>query len=512
MTYSLNKFMPYLLGLFLILSILIPFFSISVYKEFRWDVETNLLYSAFQETQGKHVYADYFNSHQKTPGMIWLLTPFVSFFGGSFTSLLVARFVTILFKTATAFLLYSIAVRIFHKKEIGLLTIFIYIITNIVNSFSGIVFVDAVHTFFEVLAVLLYLKRGRYYLVSSFFFVGVAILFHPKSFILLPVLFIVECFHMPTLKSFFQKSFQCVLGVVLGLLPLFVYLFKTHTFKTFYYMVGVFNKFNPLIFPSLQLKVFRTITHLLFDMYLIPLVLLAYFFFFRSEKFSSFKKPCFLIFLWVVVLHLFFLMSKGYYASYYYQVMPAIALLAAYGAYELYQHISFKKTAASLFIIFLILIMTVNFFNPITNLTGEREKYVHEYLVGQGHSNILTRYASDLFLLEQDNDFHYGVKQEESYLLAELDTVFKDRSEFRNVQSYVQQHNVTAFLLDARVPSDPIFHNQSSYLFSHFKEVCLPDTYRPNAFDNWYEKLKSIFGQPTPIQTSCRNFLHVRSN
>ena len=77
----------YALIFILIISIIIPLLSVSIHREFRWDVEPNLFYSAFLETQDLNIYEDYFNSYQKTPGAIWILTPIVSVFGGSFVSL-----------------------------------------------------------------------------------------------------------------------------------------------------------------------------------------------------------------------------------------------------------------------------------------------------------------------------------------------------------------------------------------------------------------------------------------
>lgn len=460
----------------LLLSVVIPAFSISRYKYFVYD-ESGFIYNASLELKGMHVYADYFNGIQKPPGVVWLVVPITYLFGNTFTTLMVSRLLIISIKTLTVLVVYLITLKLFNKREVALLSALFFSMSSITNLVGGVLWAEPVAAFFISLAFLAFISENKYRYFLPGFFVSLAGIFRPTAifFAILLSVFISLCESQKL-----RKLFHYIAGGFLGFSPVLFYVFITGSFKGFIMSLVVYNKYYPTYSFSLAQKLLTFFLTFRYDFIL--LFLFAAHIVMHGAKIIAKVKgsgkytdlftdhgQVFMhafMYSWVVVYLIPFALSRSFFDHYIYEILVPLCIISAVSFVEIFNRSVKGQKIENLFkyaaCLFLIAHFTLTMVLPL-DILDDRDEFLFNEFKKLEPKDILTGASQFLFLFDMDTDYYFGDSMEIAYEEAGMHLHFGKR-ELRSIPDLLEKKEYDIVYVRGLVIND-----------SNYQRVCVPE-------------------------------------
>lgn len=402
----------FILFVILILSFVIPFYSVSVLQSFAYD-EAIYIYNAFLETIGQHVYVDYFNAIQKPPGTVWFATPFVYFFGNSFETLLYIRLTCVLIKVVATFGIYVLSLKIVGNKDAALFAALSFAVSPVVNCGAAVLHSTNFVVLFSILAAICIVSKFRGNLFLAGLLVGFSCIFRQTRIIYLGVFLLF--LQIQSNKIFLKSHLYAILGFSLGILPLFTYLLWTNSFDAFYSSVITFNKFHPaeeITFIG-RLKVLSSAY--MFELQVLLLVILG-----LISRHIKLDKVNILLILWITIFVVLFTFSKGLFEHYLSEIAVPMSVLAGITWIHCGNIMRRGIIVLTLFSVFFSILFPIS----IRNSSGAQIFHIIE---SEMPDSIITDSPEILFLMKKERGLFLGDSQENAYQEAGLTKFFGQR-------------------------------------------------------------------------------------
>lgn len=311
-------------ALFIFISVTLFFFA--YYHSFGID-EYEHIHSAWKISQGKEIYVDFFQHHH--PFYYYMLLPIIDTFGSTTDTIMVSRYLSLVFSAAELAVTYFLALALFKRREIGILSLILTATLMPFYARTTEVRPDVPQALFGVLSVYFlvryYDKKSIASLVLSSVSLAVSFLFLQKAMVLMAAIGGILVFDIFKKRIEYRHVIIYIAVFAASVMPYYIYLAVSGSFSEYYTMNWVLNARIPQVVGKLhylkEIIVANTITCVF---YAIGLILL-----FRSRTRQRFAV------LTLVLTALTLLVFKNLWHQYQLPVVPLAAIIAAYALYTL---------------------------------------------------------------------------------------------------------------------------------------------------------------------------------